>query len=141
MFPAAKETQVIGLDLLPLQRKTANRQQGNNNILSSGEMSFEMIKWKRLAMCAPANQTGPGYMASCSVATICTVFLVWPVAWLLLLQTPGEGQRSVMLRGCCDSPKQPRLVCADPNSCCHTRLLWRHREDWEPSKRAKFLNL
>lgn len=138
---SSKETQVIGLDLLPLQRKIANGQQGNNNIPSTGEMSFEMIKWKRLAMSAPVNQKGQGYMASCSVATICTVFLVWPVAWLLLFQTPREGQRSVMLRGCCESPRQPRLLWADPNSCCHTRLLWRHREDWEPSNRAKFLHL
>lgn len=119
---SSKETQVIGLDLLPLQSKTANGQRGNNNILSTGEMSFEMIKWKRLAVSAPVNQTGPGYMASCSVATICTVFSVWPVAGLLLLQT-----RSVTLRGCCDSPQQPRLVWADPSSCCHTRLLWRPR--------------
>lgn len=80
-------------------------------------------------------------MASCSVATICTISLVWPVAWLLLFQTPGEGQRSVMLRSCCESPRQPLLLWADPNSCCHARLLWRHREDWEPSNRAKFLHL
>lgn len=57
---SSKETQVIGLDLLPLQRKTANGQQGNKTILSTGETSFEMIKWKRLAMSAPVNQTGPG---------------------------------------------------------------------------------
>lgn len=54
---------------------------GNEGI--TGEMSFEMIKWKRLAMSAPVNQAGPGCVASCRAAAICTVFLVWPVAWLL----------------------------------------------------------
>lgn len=86
---------VIGIDLLPLKRMTANGQRGNNNILITGEMSFEMIKWKRLAMSAPVKRTGPGYVASCCVATICAVFSACPVAWLLSCSRHPERGKEV----------------------------------------------
>jgi len=54
-----------------------------------------MMKWKRLAVSAPVNQTGPGYVASCCVAAICTVFLMWPVAGLLSCSRHPERGKDV----------------------------------------------
>lgn len=145
VFPAAefeiakvssrKKKKKIGVDLLPLKRKSVNGQPENNNILTTGEMSFEMIKWKRLAMSALVNETGPGYLASCCVANICTIFCsVAHGTAAVLFQAPGEEQRSFMLitllwiaQAASLSPSRPLRVMATPSYCGDTGKTRNHQ--------------